>query len=107
MKTVVLYKVVEADPAPGVEGLHSWEVQARQADVSDRQIRLKHPFSSGFGTRFKRDGRNSIGWIFFETPLQAINYFLLAKREEVLSYERRKAEAERAIAWANNEALKP
>lgn len=96
----VVYRVVEDDPHS--EGPHTWKVAAVVVvSASARQIKLKHNFNGFFRTRFDPE---AFGRVFFETPLQAIQHFLIARRLEIEALERSRAEAERAIAWAKGQA---
>jgi hypothetical protein len=91
-----VYRVVEDDP-PGA-GLHTWKVACVAVEkASARQIRLARRFDGLASIWFDPD---ALGRLFFETPLQAIQFFLTARRLEMESLERKKAEAARAIAWA-------
>ena len=98
----VVYRVIEIDPPPDVYERHTWKVQAVVVErASNRQIKLKTPFSDLSRTVFQPD---AFGRVFFETPLQAIQFFLTARRLEIESFDRRRKEAERAIAWATSQA---
>ena len=95
----LVYRVVEVDPDE--RGPHTWKAACVVvAHASDRQIKLKRPLPGNGGTVFKPD---AIGRLFFETPLQAIQFFLIARRLEIESLDRRRKEAERAIAWATSQ----
>lgn len=95
----LVYRVIEIDPPD--EGRHTWEVACVTVEhASAKQIKLKTSFSGIFAKRFKPD---ALGRIFFETPLQAIQHFLVARRLEIASLDRKRAEAERAIAWATSQ----
>lgn len=100
----LVYRVVEVDP-PG-EGPHTWKAACIEVhSASAKQIKLKTAFSGLFKTRFTPD---AFGRVFFETPLQAIQHFLIARRLEMESFARQRAECERAIEWASNQAgMKP
>lgn len=100
----LVYRVIEDDP-PG-EGLHTWKVAAVSVmSASAKQIKLKTNFHGHFRTRYDP---SALGRVFFETPLQAIQYFLIERREEIVSLDRRRKEAERAIAWAAaQEGMRP
>ena len=100
----IVYRVIEDDP-PG-KGPHTWKVVAiAVAHASVKQIKLKTFMPGSYRTRFTPD---ALGRVFFETPLQAIQHFLIAQRMEIEALDRRRAEADRAIAWAmNQEGMKP
>ena len=94
----LIYRVVEVDPPPDVREPHTWKAACVVVErASDRQIKLKMPLPGHGGTVFKPD---ALGRLFFETPLQAIQFFLTARRLEIEALDRRRTEAERAIAWA-------
>lgn len=96
----VVYRVVEIDPWPE-EGPHTWKASASTVErASDRQIKLKRPLPGRGGTLFKP---SELGRLFFETPLQAIQHFLAARRLEIESLDRRRKEAERAVTWATGQ----
>ena len=93
----LVYRVIEVDP-PDENQQHSWKVVSLVvANASDKQIKLKGFFSDMFKRQFAPD---ALGRHFFETPHQAIEHFLAARREEIASLDRRRVTAERAIAWA-------
>jgi hypothetical protein len=97
--TVLVYCVAEDDP-PG-PGKHTWKAVAVPVErASEKQIKLKKPLPGHGGTVFPPD---AYGRLFFETPLQAIQHFLAARRLEIEALERRRAEAERALAWARSQ----
>jgi hypothetical protein len=97
----VVYRVAEVDPPPDVHEKHTWKAAAVIVEkASDRQIKLKTPLPGHGGTVFKPD---ALGRSFFETPLQAIQFFLTERRLEIESLDRRRKEAERALAWATNQ----
>jgi hypothetical protein len=100
----LVYRVVEVDPPS--EGLHTWKAACVVVKyASTKQILLKTPFSGFFSTRFKP---NALGHHFFETPLQAIQHFLITRRLEIEALDRQRTEADRAIAWAEGqEGMKP
>jgi hypothetical protein len=100
----LVYRVIEIDPPN--EGLHTWKAACVAVKhASARQIWLKSSFSGLSGTRFKPD---ALGRHFFETPLQAIQHFMIARSLEIESLDRKRTEAERAIAWAaSQEGMKP
>ena len=95
----LVYRVVEVDP-PGNEP-HTWKVAAVIVErASAKQIKLKTYLSGSARVLFNHD---ALGHVFFETPLQAIQWFLAAQRGEIESLDRRRAEAERAIVWATSQ----
>lgn len=97
----LVYRVVEVDPPPDVRELHSWKAAAVVVErASNRQIKLKTPLPGHGGTVFMPD---ALGRHFFETPLQAIRFFLAERRLEIESLDRRRKEAERALAWATSQ----
>jgi hypothetical protein len=101
----VVYRVIEVDPPPDARGPHTWEAAARVVErASTRQIRLKRPFPGLARVVFEP---SAFGRVFFETPLQAIQSFLIEQRLEIEALARRKREAERAIAWATSQAGLP
>ena len=94
----LVYRVVEVDPPPDVRERHTWKAACASVErASDKQIKLKHAFAGLSRTLFSPD---AFGRVFFETPLQAIQFFLTERRCEVEALDRRRKEAERAIAWA-------
>lgn len=94
----LVYRVVEDDPPPDVPGRHTWKAVAVVVErASSKQIKLKKPFPGLMRTVFTPD---AFGRLFFETPLQALQYFLNFQRLELESLRRREKEAERAMAWA-------
>lgn len=100
----VVYRVVEVDPP--TKGAHTWKAAAVIVErASAKQIKLATPLPENGGTVFKPD---ALGRLFFESPLQAIQHFLTARRLEIESFDRRRKEAERAVAWATSqEGLTP
>lgn len=79
----LVYVVAEVDPPPDVRGQHTWKAASVVVEkASERQIKLKTPLPGHGGTVFKPD---VVGRLFFETPLQAIQYFLTARRLEIES----------------------
>lgn len=102
----VVYRVIEVDPPPDDARPHSWKAAAVVVEkASTKQILLRTPFYGLARTRFDPD---ALGRVFFETPLQAIQFFLIEKRLEIESFDRRRKEAERAVAWAQSqEGVKP
>lgn len=102
----IVYRVVEVDPPPDDPRPHSWKAAAVTVEkASAKQLLLKTPFPGLARTRFEP---SAFGRVFFETPLQAIKAFLAEKRLEIASLDRRKMEAERAVAWVENQdGIKP
>lgn len=97
----LVYRVVEVDPPLEKRELHTWKAACVVVGrASDRQVKLKTPLPGLGGTVYKPD---ALGRLFFETPLQAIQFFLIARRLEIESLDRRRKEAERAIAWATSQ----
>ena len=97
----VVYRVVEIDPPPDVRGRHTWKAAAVVvARASKRQIKLKTPFPGLARTLFQPW---AFGRVFFERPLQAIQFFLTEQRLEIESLDRRRKEAERAVSWATSQ----
>jgi hypothetical protein len=98
----VVYRVVEIDRPPDDRRPHTWEAAAVVVEhASPKQIKLKTPFPGLFRKVFEP---TAFGRIFFATPLQAIQFFLTERRLEIESLNRKKKEAERAIAWAMSQA---
>ena len=101
----LVYRVVEVDPPPDKRGPHTWKAACVVVErASERQVKLETPLPGHGGTVFKPD---ALGRLFFETPLQAIQFFLTARRVEIEALDRRRAEAERAIAWATSQEGMP
>ena len=97
----LVYRVVEIDPPPDDQGPYTWKAAAVIVErASAKQIKLKTPFSGIARTIFQPD---AFGRLFFASPLQAIQSFLIERRLEIESFERRRKEAERAIAWAESQ----
>jgi hypothetical protein len=97
----LVYRVLEIDPPPDTYELHTWKAVCVIVErASDRQIKIKTPFSGLSRTVFDP---NAYGRVFFETPLQAIRFFLTERRLDIESLDRRRKEAERAIAWATSQ----
>ena len=95
----VVYRVSEVDPPHHI--LHTWEATAIPVErASDKQIKLKRQFPGLARTVFDP---TAFGRIFFETPQQAIQHFLTERRDEITSLDRKKKEAERALAWAEGQ----
>jgi hypothetical protein len=95
----LVYRVVEVDPPD--ETLYTWKVACITVEkASDRQVRLMKRFDGLANILFEPD---ALGRLFFESPLQAIQFFLTERRLEMESLERKKATAERAIAWATSQ----
>lgn len=98
----VVYRVIEVDPPSDVRDLHTWKAAAAViAKASAKQVKLKTPFPGLARTLFTP---SALGRSFFETPLQAIQFFLIERRLEIESLDRRRQEAERAIAWAESQS---
>jgi hypothetical protein len=92
----LVYRVIEIDPPN--EGPITWQVtSAVVKSASAKQIQLKTYLPGLWRTRFKP---NMLGRTFFETPLGAIQWFSAAQRGEIETMDRRRKQAERAIAWA-------
>lgn len=101
----VVYRVVEVDPPPDKRELHTWKAAAVVVErANDRQVKLKTTLPGLARTLFKP---NALGRVFFETPLQAIQFFLAERRLEIESLDRRRKEAERAVAWATSQEGMP
>lgn len=100
----LVYRVIEDDPPD--DSTYTWKAACIVVErATERQIKLKTPLPSHGGTLFPP---NALGRLFFETPLQAIQHFLAARRLEIESLERRRKEVERAIAWAvSQEGMTP
>jgi hypothetical protein len=96
----LVYRVVEVDPLDA--GLHTWKVACVVVEkASDRQIKLRGRFDGLGNIRFEP---NAFGRLFFETPLQAIQFFLTERQLETEALERKRKTAERAIVWATSQA---
>jgi hypothetical protein len=96
-----VYRVVEIDPPPDKYEPHTWKAACVVVErASKRQVKLKTPFSGIARTVFEP---SALGRVFFETPLQAIRFFLTEQRLEIEALDRRRKETERAIAWATNQ----
>lgn len=94
----VVYRVVEVDPPPDKYEPHTWKAAAVTiAKASTKQLKLSKPFPGLSRTLFDP---SALGRVFFESPLQAIQHFLAERRLEIVSLDRKRKEAERAIAWA-------
>jgi len=97
----LVYRVVEFDPPPDNRERHAWKAACvRVVRASARQVKLQTPLPGNGGTVFKPD---ALGRLFFESPLQAIQFFLAERRLEIESLDRRRKEAERALAWATSQ----
>ena len=95
----LVYRVIEIDPP--CPGLHTWQIETRTVvHASAKQIKLNSYFSGLWNTTFKPD---VLGRSFFETPLQAVQHFLAARRAEVTSLKRQHKDALRAIKWAKGQ----
>jgi hypothetical protein len=98
----VVYRVIEVDLPPDVPGPHTWEAAAVIVErASDKQIKLTRQFPGLARTVFEP---TAFGRVFFETPQQAIQCFLTERRDEITSIDRRRKEAEQALAWATSQA---
>lgn len=98
----VVYRVIEVDLPDDLDdrGPSTWKVAAVTVErSSSKQIKLSKRFPK-LGTLFKP---NALGSLFFESPLQAIEHFLIARRLDLDALDARRAETERAIAWAANQ----
>lgn len=96
-----VYRVVEVDPPPDKHGPHTWKAACVVVErASDRQVKLKTPFPGLTRTLFHP---SAFGRDFFETPLQAIQFFLTERRLDIESIDRRRKEIERALAWATSQ----
>jgi hypothetical protein len=92
----LVYRVIEIDP-PG-EGRHTWKVASVVVtSASTKQIKLKTYFSGLYRVLYEP---NALNRVFFETQSAAIQGFLDSRRQEIVSLDRHRAEADRAIAWA-------
>jgi hypothetical protein len=97
----VVYRVVEIDPPPDAAELHTWKIASAVVErASERQVKLKTRLLGLANLVFEP---SAFGRLFHESPLQAIQHFLTARRLEVESLDRRRKEAERAIAWATSQ----
>jgi hypothetical protein len=97
----IVYRVVEIDPPPDVHDRHTWKAAAVIVErASVKQIKLRTPFPGLARTVFDP---SAFGRSFFETPLQAIQFFLAERRLEIESIDRRRKEAERAVTWAESQ----
>lgn len=100
----LVYRVIEIDPFdsdPDAKGESTWKAAAiAVVRASERQIKLKRPLPGHGGTLFKP---SALGHNFFETPLQAIQHFLAARRLEIDALDSRRKELERAITWATSQ----
>jgi hypothetical protein len=93
----IVYRVVEVDPPDDTP--HTWKVACVTVErASGRQVKLQRRFVGVSNVLFEP---SALGRIFFETPLQAIRFFLTARLLELESLARKKTEAARAIAWAS------
>jgi hypothetical protein len=96
----LVYRVVEVDPPDASP--HTWKVASVVVEkASDRQIKLRGRFDGLGNIRFEP---NAFGRLFFETPLQAIQFFLTERQLETELLARKRKTAERAIAWASSQA---
>jgi hypothetical protein len=96
----VVYRVIEVDPP--TDEPHTWKVAAIVVEsATAKQVKFKAPgFPGSFRKIFKPD---ALGRAFFETPLQAIEHFLVSQRLEIVALDRKRKEADRAIAWATSQ----
>lgn len=93
----LVYRVIEVD-LPDDTSPHTWKAACVViANASARQVKLKTNFPGLGRLLFKPD---ALGRVFFETPLQAIQFFVTERRLEIESLDRKKKGVERAIAWA-------
>ena len=101
-----VYRVIEKDPPGDEQWPHTWKAACVIVErASVRQVKLKTPFPGLARMVFEP---NALGRAFFATPLQAIQFFLAERRLEIEALNRRRAEAERAIAWATGqEGMQP
>lgn len=94
----LVYRVVEVETDPPDILPYTWKVDCVTVEsATARQISLQRHFVGGANRLFKP---SALGSIFFETPLQAIQFFLTARLLELESLAHKKTEAARAIAWA-------
>jgi hypothetical protein len=94
----LVYRVIEVDPP---EGSHTWEVASVVVrHASAKQIKLTKYFAHTWRALFEPD---ALGRVFFATPAAAIAAFLTERRTELETLERRRQDAERAIAWASEQ----
>ena len=97
----LVYRVIEVDPPPDKSERHTWKAACVRVErASTRQVKLQTPLPGHSGTVFKPD---ALGRLFFESPLQAIQFFLTERRLEIESLDRRRKEAERAVSWATSQ----
>lgn len=97
----VVYRVIEVDPPPDVPGPHTWQVGSVIVErASDKQIKLRSLFAGLPRLVFEP---SAFGRYFFETPQQAIQAFLTERKGELVALDRRRRDAERALAWAENQ----
>jgi hypothetical protein len=93
----VVYRVVEYD-SPDENTPHTWKIESRAVkQASSRQVTLVRLFTGLSRQRFAPD---DLGRLFFATPGQAVEAFAGHQRGEIDSLDRRRREAERALAWA-------
>jgi hypothetical protein len=97
----LVYRVIEIDP-PDASPV-TWKVtSAIVKRASTKQITLKTYLPGLWNVRFEP---NMLGQLFFETPLDAIQWFLASQRSEIETLERQRAHVERAITWATAQEL--
>jgi hypothetical protein len=78
----VVYRVIEVDLPPDIQGPHTWKVAAVVVErASDKQIKLKQAFP---GLHRKVFEPTAFGRVFFETTQQAIQCFLTEYRSEIV-----------------------
>jgi hypothetical protein len=101
----LVYRVMEIDP-PDEKQPYTWQVTSAIVErASAKQIKLKTYLPGLWRTLFNPE---VLGNTFFETPLGAIQWFLTQQRGELETLERKRKQAERAIAWATSqEGVKP
>jgi hypothetical protein len=97
----LVYRVIEVDPPPDVYEPHTWKVASAVVErASARQVKLKTRLL-GLGNMVFEP--SAFGRLFFESPLQAIQHFLTERRLEIESLDRKRKNAERAVAWATSQ----
>lgn len=96
----IVYRVVEVDPFND-NVPHTWKVATVIVEsASAKQIKLRTYFSGLSRKLFKPV---ALGRVFFETPLLAIQFYVTERRLEIESLDRKRKEAERALAWATSQ----
>jgi hypothetical protein len=97
----LVYRVVEVD-LPDDKSPHTWKVACVVVEkASTRQVKLRGRFNGLGNILFEP---SALGRLFFESPLQAIQFFLTERQLETESLDRKKKTAERAVAWAFGQA---